>query len=206
MATLLQRFYTVSEGAITIDGVDIRDMTQHSLRSQIGVVFQDAHLFNDTVRANIAYGRPQATQAEIEAAARAAHAHDFIVHLPDGYDTIVRERGTRLSGGQRQRIAIARALLKNPPILILDEATSALDSESERLIQQALRTLLQGRTAFVIAHRLSTVRDADRIVVIKDGEIAEVGNHSDLLAAGGHYASLVTRQTRGFLDEAERAA
>jgi ATP-binding cassette subfamily B protein len=206
MATLLQRFYSVSEGAITIDGVDIRDMTQHSLRSQIGVVFQDAHLFNDTVRANIAYGRPQATQAEVEAAARAAHAHDFIMHLPDGYDTIVRERGTRLSGGQRQRIAIARALLKNPPILILDEATSALDSESERLIQQALRTLLQGRTAFVIAHRLSTVRDADRIVVIKDGEIAEVGNHSQLIAAGGYYAALVTRQTKGFLDEAERAA
>jgi ATP-binding cassette subfamily B protein len=206
MATLLQRFYSVSEGAITIDGVDIRDMTQHSLRNQIGVVFQDAHLFNDTVRANIAYGRPQATLAEIEAAGRAAHAHEFIMHLPDGYDTIVRERGTRLSGGQRQRIAIARALLKNPPILILDEATSALDSESERLIQQALRTLLQGRTAFVIAHRLSTVRDADRIVVIKDGEIAEVGNHSQLIAASGYYASLVTRQTRGFLEEGERAA
>jgi ATP-binding cassette subfamily B protein len=206
MATLLQRFYSVSDGAITIDGVDIRDMTQHSLRSQIGVVFQDAHLFNDTVRANIAYGRPQATQAEIEAAARAAHAHDFIMTLPAGYNTIVRERGTRLSGGQRQRIAIARALLKNPPILILDEATSALDSESERLIQQALRTLLHGRTAFVIAHRLSTVRDADRIVVIKDGMIAEVGKHAELIAAGGYYASLVTRQTQGFLEETERAA
>jgi ATP-binding cassette, subfamily B, bacterial len=206
LATLLQRFYSVSEGAITIDGVDIRDMTQHSLRSQIGVVFQDAHLFNDTVGANIAYGRPQATHAEIEAAARAAHAHDFIMSLPAGYNTIVRERGTRLSGGQRQRIAIARALLKNPPILILDEATSALDSESERLIQQALRTLLQGRTAFVIAHRLSTVRDADRIVVIKDGSIAEVGNHAELIAQTGYYASLVTRQTQGFLEEAERAA
>jgi ATP-binding cassette, subfamily B, bacterial len=203
---LLQRFYSVTEGAITIDGVNIRDMTQHSLRSQIGVVFQDAHLFNDTVRANIAYGRPQATQAEIEAAARAAHAHDFILHLPNGYDTIVRERGTRLSGGQRQRIAIARALLKNPPILILDEATSALDSESERLIQQALKTLLQGRTAFVIAHRLSTVRDADRIVVIQDGMISEVGSHTELMAVGGYYASLVARQTTGFLEEAERAA
>ncbi|HEY3012794.1 MAG TPA: ABC transporter ATP-binding protein [Gemmatimonadales bacterium] len=206
MATLLQRFYGVSEGAITIDGVNIRDMTQHSLRSQIGVVFQDAHLFNDTVRANIGYGRPQATQAEIEVAARAAHAHEFIMHLPAGYDTIVRERGTRLSGGQRQRIAIARALLKNPPILILDEATSALDSESERLIQQALRALLHGRTAFVIAHRLSTVRDADRIVVIKDGEITEVGKHSELIAGGGYYASLVARQTEGFLEDAERAA
>jgi ATP-binding cassette subfamily B protein len=206
LATLLQRFYSVSEGAITIDSVDIRDMTQHSLRSQIGVVFQDAHLFNDTVGANIAYGRPQATHEEIEAAARAAHAHSFIMDLPEGYDTIVRERGTRLSGGQRQRIAIARALLKNPPILILDEATSALDSESERLIQQALRTLLQGRTAFVIAHRLSTVRDADRIVVIKDGEIGEVGSHAELLALGGYYASLVARQTEGFLEESERAA
>jgi ATP-binding cassette, subfamily B, bacterial len=206
LATLLQRFYSVSEGAITIDGVDIREMTQHSLRSQIGVVFQDAHLFNDTVRANIAYGRPLATQAEIEAAARAAHAHDFIMELPEGYDTIVRERGTRLSGGQRQRIAIARALLKNPPILILDEATSALDSESERLIQQALKTLLQGRTAFVIAHRLSTVREADRIVVIKDGEIGEVGTHAELVAGGGYYASLVERQTAGFLEESERAA
>ena len=206
LATLLQRFYSVSDGAITIDGVDIREMTQHSLRSQIGVVFQDAHLFNDTVRANIAYGRPKATHAEVEAAARAAHAHDFIMDLPEGYDTIVRERGTRLSGGQRQRIAIARALLKNPPILILDEATSALDSESERLIQQALKTLLQGRTAFVIAHRLSTVRDADRIVVIKDGEIGEVGSHAELLARGGYYASLVARQTEGFLEESERAA
>jgi ATP-binding cassette subfamily B protein len=206
LATLLQRFYSVSEGAITIDGVNIRDMTQHSLRGQIGVVFQDAHLFNDTVRANIAYGRPQATQDEIEAVARAAHAHNFIMDLPEGYDTIVRERGTRLSGGQRQRIAIARALLKNPPILILDEATSALDSESERLIQQALKTLLQGRTAFVIAHRLSTVRDADRIVVIKDGEIGEVGTHAELLARGGYYASLVARQTEGFLEESERAA
>jgi ATP-binding cassette, subfamily B, bacterial len=206
LATLLQRFYSVSDGAITIDGVDIRDMTQHSLRSQIGVVFQDAHLFNDTVRANIAYGRPHATHAEVEAAARAAHAHDFILDLPDGYDTVVRERGTRLSGGQRQRIAIARALLKNPPILILDEATSALDSESERLIQQALKTLLHGRTAFVIAHRLSTVRDADRIVVIKEGEIGEVGSHAELLERGGYYASLVARQTEGFLEESERAA
>ena len=182
VAALLQRFYSVTEGVITVDGVDIRDMTQHSLRSQIGVVFQDAHLFNDSVRANIAYGRPEATQAEIEAAARAAHAHDFITALPEGYDTIVRERGSRLSGGQRQRIAIARALLKNPPILILDEAPSALDAESEHLIQRALKTLLHGRTAFVIAHRLSTVRDADRIVVIKDGEIAEAGNHTELLA------------------------
>jgi ATP-binding cassette subfamily B protein len=206
MATLLQRFYRVSEGAITIDGVDIRDMTQHSLRSQIGVVFQDAHLFNDTVRANIAYGRPDASQEQVEMAARAAQAHGFITALPEGYDTVVRERGSRLSGGERQRIAIARALLKNPPILILDEPTSALDVESEHLVQRALKALLHGRTAFVIAHRLSTVRDADRIVVIKDGEIAEAGNHTELLAQGGYYASLLTKQTTGFFEESERAA
>ena len=206
MATLLQRFYRVTEGAITIGGVDIRDMTQHSLRSQIGVVFQDAHLFNDTVRANIAYGRPDASQDEVEMAARAAQAHGFITALPEGYDTILRERGSRLSGGERQRIAIARALLKNPPILILDEPTSALDVESEHLIQRALKALLHGRTAFVIAHRLSTVRDADRIVVIKDGEIAEAGNHTELLAKGGYYASLLNKQTTGFFEESERAA
>jgi ATP-binding cassette subfamily B protein len=178
-------------------------MTQRSLRAQIGVVFQDPHLFNDTVRANIAYGRPEATQAEIEAAARAAQAHEFIMALPDGYETIVRERGTRLSGGQRQRIAIARALLKNPPILILDEATSALDAESEQLIQVALRHLLLGRTAFVIAHRLSTVRDADRIVVIRDGQISEMGTHLELLDEGGYYAAMVQRQEGGFLGHAD---
>jgi ATP-binding cassette subfamily B protein len=206
LATLIQRFYRVTDGSITIDGVDIREMTQHSLRSQIGVVFQDAHLFNDTVRANIAYGRPDATQADIEAAARAAQAHEFILALPEGYETNLRERGSRLSGGQRQRIAIARALLKNPPILILDEATSALDTHSELLVQRALKTLLHGRTAFVIAHRVSTVRDADRIVVIKDGEIAEAGNHAELLARGGYYGSLVSRQAECFLEEPGRAA
>jgi ATP-binding cassette subfamily B protein len=206
MVALLQRFYKLTDGAILVDGVDTRAMTQHSLRSQIGVVFQDAHLFNDTVRANIAYGRPAATQGAIEAAARAAHAHDFIMALPEGYDTVLRERGSRLSGGQRQRIAIARALLKDPPILILDEATSALDTESEALIQKALKTLLSGRTALVIAHRLSTVRDADRIVVIEDGAITESGNHSELLAKGGYYASLVARQAKGFLAEPDRAA
>src|SRR3954451_17759393 len=201
LATLLQRLYPLTEGTIAVDGMDIREMTQQSLRRQIGVVFQDPHLFNDTVGANIAYGRPEATQAEVEAAARAAHAHDFIVALPEGYDTIVRERGSRLSGGQRQRIAIARALLKDPPILILDEATSALDAESERLIQLALGRLLQGRTAFVIAHRLSTVRDADRIVVLQEGRIAELGSDAELLAVGGFYAKLLESQRQGVLTE-----
>ena len=203
LVTLLQRLHPVSGGTILIDGIDIRSMTQQSLRGQIGVVFQDPHLFNDTVRANIAYGRPDATSAEIEAAARAAQAHEFIQALPEGYDTVVHERGSRLSGGQRQRIAIARALLKDPPILVLDEATSALDGESEHLIQLALRHLLRGRTAFVVAHRLSTVRDADRIVVIDRGRIAEVGSHDELCAQGGYYASVVDRQRLGFLGEPE---
>jgi ATP-binding cassette, subfamily B, bacterial len=203
LVTLLQRLHAVTSGAILVDGIDIRSMTQRSLRNQIGVVFQDPHLFNDTVRANIAYGRPEATAEQIEAAARAAQAHDFIMALPDGYDTVVRERGSRLSGGQRQRIAIARALLKDPPILVLDEATSALDGESEHLIQIALRRLLRGRTAFVVAHRLSTVREADRIVVIDGGTIREMGTHEELCARGGYYASLVERQRRGFLAEPE---
>lgn len=196
---LLQRFYHAQSGRILIDGVDVLQVTQQSLRRQIGTVFQDAHIFNDTVRANIAYGTPNATEEQIVAAARAAHAHDFIMALPEGYDTLLRERGSRLSGGQRQRIAIARALLKSPPILVLDEATSALDAESERMIQDALRTLLTGRTALVIAHRLSTVVDADRIVVLRDGGIAEMGTHAELLARSGYYASLVRRQSQGIL-------
>jgi ATP-binding cassette subfamily B protein len=199
LVTLLQRLHPVSVGSIRIDGIDVRAITQRSLRDQIGVVFQDPHLFNDTVRANIAYGRPDATETEIEAAARAAQAHDFIIALPDGYETIVCERGSRLSGGQRQRIAIARALLKDPPILILDEATAALDGESEYLIQLALRRLLQGRTALVIAHRLSTVREADRIAVMDRGIITATGTHEELCARGGYYASLVERQRLGFL-------
>jgi ATP-binding cassette subfamily B protein len=203
LVTLLQRLHPVSSGSILIDGIDVRRMTQRSLRSQIGVVFQDSHLFNDTVRANIAYGHPAATDEEIEAAAAAAQAHDFIRSLPEGYDTVVGERGSRLSGGQRQRIAIARALLKDPPILVLDEATAALDGESEHLIQLALKRLLHGRTALVIAHRLSTVREADRIVVIDGGTIREMGTHEELCVQGGYYASLVERQRLGFLAEPE---
>ncbi len=181
LMNLLPRFYDVSEGAITIDGVDIRDVTLKSLREQIGLVTQETVLFNDTVRANIAYGLEDVDEARIESAARAAFAHDFILDLPRRYDTVIGERGSRLSGGQRQRIAIARALLKDPPILILDEATSALDAESERLVQQALSNLMKGRTTLVIAHRLATVRNADRILVIDGGEVRETGTHEELL-------------------------
>jgi subfamily B ATP-binding cassette protein MsbA len=181
LMNLLPRFYDVSDGAITIDGVDIREVTLRSLRDQIGLVTQETVLFNDTVRANIAYGLEDVDETRIESAARAAFAHDFILDLPRRYDTVIGERGSRLSGGQRQRIAIARALLKDPPILILDEATSALDAESERLVQQALSNLMKGRTTLVIAHRLATVRGADRIVVVDGGEVKETGTHEELL-------------------------
>ncbi len=181
LVNLLPRFYDVTEGAILLDGADIRTVTLKSLRDQIGLVTQETILFNDTVRANIAYGLRDVDEARVETAARAAFAHDFILGLPRRYDTAIGERGSRLSLGQRQRIAIARALLKNPPILILDEATSALDSESERLVQQALSNLIKGRTTLVIAHRLATVRNADRIVVLDGGEIREMGSHDELL-------------------------
>jgi subfamily B ATP-binding cassette protein MsbA len=181
LTKLLPRFYDVSEGTITIDGVDVRDVTLKSLRDQMGLVTQETVLFNDTVRANIAYGLDDVDETRIESAARAAFAHDFILDLPRRYDTYIGERGSRLSGGQRQRIAIARALLKDPPILILDEATSALDPESERLVQQALGNLMKGRTTLVIAHRLATVRNADCIVVIDGGEVKEIGTHDELL-------------------------
>ncbi|HEX2964112.1 MAG TPA: ABC transporter ATP-binding protein, partial [Ignavibacteriales bacterium] len=190
LMALLMRFYDPTQGRITMDGVDLKDLKQNWLRKQIGVVLQDALLFNESIKNNIAYGRPNATQAEIEAAAKAANAHDFIMKLENGYDTVAGERGSRLSGGERQRIAIARALLKDAPVLILDEATSALDAELEAQVQEALDRLVKGRTTFVIAHRLSTVVNADRILVLRNGRIVEEGCHRDLLSATGYYASL----------------
>jgi subfamily B ATP-binding cassette protein MsbA len=191
---LIPRFFDASGGRVLIDGYDIRDVTLASLRAQIGIVTQDTVLFNDTVRNNIAYGQPFIPLKEVEAAARAALAHDFIRTMPAGYDTPIGERGVRLSGGERQRLAIARALLKNAPILILDEATSALDSESESLVQTALHNLMEGRTVFVIAHRLSTVRRANRIVVIENGTIADVGPHDELMSRLGTYRRLYDLQ------------
>jgi subfamily B ATP-binding cassette protein MsbA len=194
---LLPRFHDVTSGCILIDGHDLRAVTQTSLRAQIGIVTQETFLFSDTVYYNIAYGRPEASTEEVVRAARQAHAHDFIVACPEGYDTLVGERGVRLSGGQRQRVAIARAFLKNPPILILDEATSDLDAESEFMVQQALAELMKGRTVLVIAHRLATVRNADRIVVVHEGRIAEVGRHDALLAHDGVYRRLYALQMEG---------
>lgn len=194
LVSLVPRFFDVSAGRIVIDGHDVRDVTMQSLRSQIGVVTQETVLFNDTLRNNIAYGQPGVSQQQVEAAARAALAHDFITELAAGYDTVIGEKGVRLSGGERQRIAIARALLKNAPILILDEATSALDSESEALVQSALQNLMAGRTVIVIAHRLSTVRRADRIVVLENGSIADIGSHEQLMQKLGTYRRLYDLQ------------
>ena len=198
LVNLVPRFYEVTGGTIAIDGVDIRDVTLESLRSQIGIVTQDTVLFDDTIGNNIAYASPAASREMVEQAARAAHAHEFVATLPEGYDTLIGDRGQRLSGGQRQRVAIARALLRNSPILILDEATSSLDAESERLVQDALARLMLNRTAFVIAHRLSTVRRADRIVVLDRGRVCETGRHEELLSAPDSlYAKLYSLQLLG---------
>jgi ATP-binding cassette subfamily B protein len=191
---LIPRLYDPSEGRILIDGFDLRQVTLDSLSTQIGMVTQETHLFHDTIRTNLLYAKLDASQSELEAAARAANIHDFIMGLPDGYDTITGERGYRLSGGEKQRIALARVILKDPRILVLDEATSHLDSESEALIQEALKHVMAGRTSIVIAHRLSTILAADLILVMDRGQIVEHGTHEQLLSHGGLYASLYDTQ------------
>jgi subfamily B ATP-binding cassette protein MsbA len=194
LVNLIPRFYDVTQGRILIDGIDVRDLSIKSLREKIGMVTQETILFNDTVRMNIAYGRPQADFSEIVSAAKIANAHDFIGHLAHGYDTVIGEHGVKLSGGERQRLAIARAILKNPPLLVLDEATSQLDSASEKIVQQALERLMQNRTVLLIAHRLSTIRNATKIVVLKDGEITGTGNHEELMQQNPLYRKLYEMQ------------
>ena len=205
MSSLVPRLYDVTEGAVRIDGHDVRDLTLDSLRGAVGVVSQDPHLFHDTIASNLRYARPDASDADIVRACQAAQIHDMIVSLPDGYDTVVGERGHRLSGGEKQRLAIARVLVKQPAIVVLDEATSHLDSENEALVQQALATALAGRTALVVAHRLSTITNADQILVIDSGRVVESGRHEQLLAADGLYADLYRTLVRGDLEGAESA-
>jgi subfamily B ATP-binding cassette protein MsbA len=196
LVDLIPRFYDPQQGQVLIDGQDVRGVSLASLRRSLGIVTQEVILFNDTVRNNIAYGLSDVPQERLEAAARAANAHDFIERLPEGYDTVIGDRGTKLSGGQRQRLSIARAILKNPPVLILDEATSALDTESEQQVQEAIDRLVKDRTTIVIAHRLSTIRSAHCIYALKEGRIVEAGSHDELLAAGGVYADLYNLQFR----------
>jgi subfamily B ATP-binding cassette protein MsbA len=205
LLNLLPRFYTATSGSVRIDGYDVREVTLRSLREQMAIVTQETILFNDTIWNNLCYGRPDLPEAKVHAAAKAALAHDFIMEMPAGYQTLIGDRGQRLSGGQRQRLAIARALLKDAPILILDEATSELDSESELLVQSALNNLMTGRTVFVIAHRLSTIRRADTIAVLEGGTIRERGTHEELLLRGGLYARLHEMQFRD-VEPASRAA
>jgi ATP-binding cassette subfamily B protein len=190
---LVSRLYDVSKGTIRIDGVDIRDLTFDSLAETVGVVSQETYLFHSTVRENLRFAKPDATDEQVEQAARAAQIHDLISSLPERYDTVVGERGYRFSGGEKQRIAIARAVLRNPPILVLDEATSALDTQTERAVQEALARLVEGRTTIAIAHRLSTVREADQIVVLDGGQIVETGTYDELVAKGGRFAALAAR-------------
>ena len=197
----MPRFYDCNAGTIRIDGTDIKHVTLDSLRNQVGIVPQETILFNGTVYDNILYGRLDATREEIEAAAKAANAHDFIMELPDGYNTILGDRGVNISGGQRQRIAIARAILKDPRILVLDEATSALDTESERVVQEALNRLMVGRTSIIIAHRLSTIKNADRILVLDKGKLVEDGTHEELMKKNGLYAHLYQIQYRSDKEE-----
>jgi ATP-binding cassette, subfamily B, bacterial len=194
---LVARLYDVTDGRVAIDGIDVRELTFHSLAGAVGVVSQETYLFHATVRENLRFAKPEASDGEVEEAARAAQIHELIVSLPEGYDTVVGERGYRFSGGEKQRMAIARTILRNPPILVLDEATSALDTRTERLVQAALEQLEEGRTTIAIAHRLSTVQGADQIVVLDHGSVAEIGTHDELLAAGGHYAALLARDVEG---------
>ena len=195
LSELMERFYDADAGEILIDGVSIHDYKQDSLRSAMSLVSQETVLFNDTIKSNIMLGRRDATDEEVVEACKVANAHNFIMESPEGYDTNIGDRGTKLSGGQRQRLSIARAVLKNPDILILDEATSALDTESEKLVQDALNKLLKGRTSVVIAHRLSTIQNADKIIVVDEGQIVEQGRHEELIAKGGVYARLIELQS-----------
>lgn len=197
MADLLPRFYDVCDGSVTVDGIDIREYRISDLRGMMGIVTQESILFNDTVFNNIAFGMESASMEDVIAAAKVANAHEFIMNLENGYDTVIGDRGMTLSGGQRQRISIARAVLKNPPVLILDEATAALDTESERLVQDALAKVMSNRTSIVIAHRLSTIQNADEIVVLVKGQIVERGTHTELLAKGGVYRHLTQMQSIG---------